>query len=590
MTAARYGMREVEGSPQEAWAQNPKQSLNSRFDETGLRLVVKAGPEERYPSRWELKSVADEAVPSGTLQRAGQKLELERAELGLTEWYVNRPSGLEHGFTLERRPEAAGELLELTLAVTGRLGVRAEEDGQSLVVFQKENNRTLLNYGGLKVWDAEGKDITARMETNATGDEVRYLVEDIAATYPLTIDPTFLLDSTIQLSQEAYLKASNSDELDQFGGSVAISGDTIVVGAFGEDSEANGIGGDQMDNSASSVGAVYVFVRSGDMWSQEAYLKASNSDESDLFGESVAISGDTIVVGARGEDSGANGVNGDETDNSASLAGAAYVFVRNGSTWSQQAYLKASNSEAFDRFGNSVTISGDTLVVGAIDEDSGATGIDGDQMDNSATGAGAVYVFVRNGSVWSQAAYLKASNPDELDLFGRTVSISGDTIVVGVEREDSNADGVNGDETDNSASLAGAAYVFVRNGSTWSQQAYLKASNSDADDEFGNSVAISGDTIVVGAEREDSGATGVNGDQLDNSALNAGAAYVFVRNGSTWSQQAYLKASNTDENDNFGRSVAISGDTIVVGASKAKMPDPFQRKLTRRLDFARFSS
>ena len=366
MTAARYGMREVEGSPQEAWAQNPKQSLNSRFDETGLRLVVKAGPEERYPSRWELKSVADEAVPSGTLQRAGQKLELERAELGLTEWYVNRPSGLEHGFTLERRPEAAGELLELTLAVTGRLGVRAEEDGQSLVVFQKENNRTLLNYGGLKVWDAEGKDITARMETNATGDEVRYLVEDIAATYPLTIDPTFLLDSTIQLSQEAYLKASNSDELDQFGGSVAISGDTIVVGAFGEDSEANGIGGDQMDNSASSVGAVYVFVRSGDMWSQEAYLKASNSDESDLFGESVAISGDTIVVGARGEDSGANGVNGDETDNSASLAGAAYVFVRNGSTWSQQAYLKASNSEAFDRFGNSVTISGDTLVVGQL--------------------------------------------------------------------------------------------------------------------------------------------------------------------------------------------------------------------------------
>ena len=566
MTAARYGMREVEGSPQEAWAQNPKQQLKSRFDETGLRLVVKAGPEERYPSRWELKSVAGEAVPSGTLQRAGQKLELERAELGLTEWYVNRPSGLEHGFTMESRPEAAGELLELTLAVTGRLGVRAEEDGQSLVVFQKENNRTLLNYGGLKVWDAEGKDIAARMKTNATGDEVHYVVEDAKATYPLTIDPTFILPS-----QQAYLKASNSDENDNFGFSVAISGNTIIVGAPNEDSD--GVNDDQTDNSASSAGAAYVFVRNGNTWVQQAYLKASNSDVFDGFGGSVAISGDTIVVGAPSESSGADGVNGNQGDDSAFSAGAAYVFVRNGNTWSQQAYLKASNSGAFDDFGESVAIAGDTILVGAPDEDSDADGVNGDQTDNSAFDAGAVYIFVRNGNTWSQQAYLKASNSDVFDSFGQSVAISEDTILVGAPDEDSDADGVNGDQTDNSARNAGAAYVFIRNGNTWAQQAYLKASNSDGitgnrlcGDSFGQSVAISDDTIVIGAGDEASDANNVNGDQDDNSGERAGAAYVFVRNGSIWSQQAYLKASNSDSGDNFGRAVAVSGNIIVVTA------------------------
>ena len=568
MTAARYGMREVEGSPKEAWAQNPQQSLNSRFDETGLRLVVKAGPEERYPSRWELKSVAGEAVPSGTLQRAGQTLELERAELGLTEWYVNRPSGLEHGFTLENRPEAAGGLLELTLSVTGRLGVRAEEDGQSLVVFQKENDRTLLNYGGLKVWDAEGKDIAAYMETNSEGNEVRYIVEDAEASYPLTIDPTFILPS-----QQAYLKASNSDADDMFGISVAISGDTIVVGANGEDSNASGSNGSQEDDSASNAGAAYVFVRNGSTWSQQAYLKASNPDAFDDFGESVAISEDTIIIGAPGEASNADEVNGDQEDNLAFGAGAVYVFIRNGSIWSQQAYLKASNSDVFDCFGQSVAISGDTILVGAEDEDSASDDIDGDQTDNSAFNAGAAYVFVRNGNTWSQQAYLKAFNSDSTDTFGNSVAISGDTIVVGAIAEDSDADEVNGDQTDNSARNAGAAYVFIRNGNTWAQQAYLKASNSDGitgnrpcGDSFGQSVAISGDTIVIGAGDEASDAEDINGDQNDNSEDQAGAAYVFVRNGSIWSQQAYLKASNSDDGDNFGRSVGISGNIIVVSA------------------------
>jgi hypothetical protein len=235
-----------------------------------------------------------------------------------------------------------------------------------------------------------------------------------------------------------------------------------------------------------------------------------------------------VVVGAFGEGSAATGVNGDQSDNSATFAGAAYVFVRTGTAWSQQAYLKASNTNFGDQFGASVAISGDTIVVGANLEDSAATGVNGNQADNSAGGAGAAYVFVRSGAVWSQQAYLKASNTNGGDLFGSSVDISGDTIVVGATDEDSGATGVNGNQADESATFAGAAYVFVRTGTTWTQQAYLKASNTDASDGFGTSVAISGDTVVVAAPYEDSSATGINGNQTDNSRSSAGATYVFT--------------------------------------------------------------
>jgi ketosteroid isomerase-like protein len=368
-----------------------------------------------------------------------------------------------------------------------------------------------------------------------------------------------------------YLKASNTDGGDEFGYSVAISGDTIVVGAYEEDSSATGVNGNQQDNSANGAGAAYVFTRDRQgSWSQQAYLKASNTDAEDSFGRSVAISGDTIVVGAYGEASSATGVNGNQQDDSAPNAGAAYVFRRDGQgSWSQQAYLKASNTDAADLFGSSVAISGDTIVVGAWKEDSSATGVNGNQQDNSATDSGAAYVFTRDSQgSWSQQAYLKASNTDVKDFFGFGIAISGDTIVVGAYGEDSSATGVNGNQQDNSASYAGAAYVFRRDSQgSWSQQAYLKASNTDEQDQFGESVAISGDTIVVGAEWEASSATGVDGNQQDNSASHAGAAYVFTRDSQgSWSQQAYLKASNTDTQDYFGFGIAISGDTIVVGA------------------------
>ncbi len=368
------------------------------------------------------------------------------------------------------------------------------------------------------------------------------------------------------IAQQAYLKASNTGAGDAFGWSVAVSGDTVVVGAVVEDSNATGVNGNQANNSAGDSGAAYVFVRSGTNWAQQAYLKASNTDADDQFGFSVAVSGDTLVVGAWTEASNASGVNGDQNDNSAYGAGAAYVFVRNGTNWSQQAYLKASNTEAGDNFGISVSVAGDTVVVGAWAEDSNATGVNGDQGDNSAQNSGAAYVFVRIGTNWSEQAYLKASNTDPTDGFGRSVAVSGDTVVVGAPYEDSNSIGVNGSGSDPSTFYdSGAAYVFVRNGTNWSQQAYLKASNTGAGDYFGGSVAASGDTVAVGATFEASNGTGVNGDQNNDNAPESGAVYVFVRSGTNWSQHVYLKASNTQTGDDFGR-VAVSGDTVVVGA------------------------
>lgn len=365
-------------------------------------------------------------------------------------------------------------------------------------------------------------------------------------------------------NQQAVLMASNAEEGDAFG-AVAISGDTIVIGAPTEDSAATGVNGDETDNSADRAGAAYVFQRTGTVWSQQAYLKASNSGSSDHFGIAVSISGDTIVVGAFGEKSSATGVNGDGSNNSASSAGAAYVFQRSGTTWAQQAYLKASNTDAGDQFGHAVAISGDSVIVGSLAEDSAATGVNGDGSDNSSQASGAAYVFQRSGGAWSQQAYLKASNTGAGDIFGTSVAIFGDTVVVGARFEGSDARGIDGDGDNDGANRSGAAYVFQRSGGLWTQQAYLKAWNTGALDTFGISVSITNDLLIVGAAGEDSAATGINGDDND-SALGAGSAYLFKRSGTSWGQQAYLKASNTGASDSFGLSVAVSANTIAAGA------------------------
>jgi hypothetical protein len=291
--------------------------------------------------------------------------------------------------------------------------------------------------------------------------------------------------------QQAKLIATDAAAGDQSGSSVAIYGSTAVVGAPGK----NG-----------ATGAAYVFTRSGSTWTQQAKLTATGAAAGDEFGFSVALSGSTAVVGAYRKNGG---------------TGAAYVFARSGSTWTQQAKLTATGAAPGDFFGSSVALSGSTAVIGALGE-------------NSFTGA--VYVFTGSGSTWTQRAELTADAAPG-DDFGYSVALSGSTAVVGAYAKNSSA---------------GAVYVFTGSGATWSWRAELTAADAAPGDDFGYSVALSGSTAVIGAP-------------LKNGVT--GAAYVFTGSGATWAQQAELTAADATTHDDFGWSVALSGSTAVVGAA-----------------------
>jgi hypothetical protein len=383
---------------------------------------------------------------------------------------------------------------------------------------------------------------------------------------------SFAVNLGVNLTQAiGYMKASNTGAGDQFGMSVALSGDgnTLAVSAHREDGSGTGVNS-ASNESAKDAGAVYVFAKVAGSWSQEAYVKASNTAVNDTFGYSIALSsdGNTLAVGARGKAGG---------------AGAAYVFTRTGGVWSQQALVTASNADANGLFGSAVALSGDgnTVAVGAPFESGDLTGVTAGAPTGTDTGnatffSGAVYVYARSGALWSQQAYVKASNPEMFDLFGSAVALNGDgnTLAVGATLEDGGLTGVRSgvvDETasGNASNNAGAVYVYLRTAGAWSQQAYVKASNTGDNDKFGSAVALSsdGNALAVGAPFEASSGTGVNG-ASDESTSGAGAVYVYTRSGTAWSQQAFVKASNTGAGDNFGTSVALSGDgnTLAVGA------------------------
>jgi len=290
---------------------------------------------------------------------------------------------------------------------------------------------------------------------------------------------------TPSLTEQAKLVPSDGDPIDDFGATVAVSGDTAVIGA------------PIADNAA---GSAYVFLRNGASWSEQVKLVGTERTFLGEFGTSVAISGETIVVGAPGEGG----------------AGSAYIFVRNGPSWSLQAKLTNPDASQRTSFGSSVAIDGETAIVGASCWDSCV---------------GSAYIFVRSGSLWSEQARLHASGGKKGDAFGFSVAISGGSAAVGAYgRQD----------------YRGAAYIFARSGSSWSEQAQFRAPDGGSWTSFGRSVAISGDSAAVGAP-------GVS------------AAYVFRRTGTSWLQEAKL-TSDGREGGGLGESVALSGDTLAVGA------------------------
>jgi hypothetical protein len=575
----------------------------------------------------ELSSFGFDGAMQGAAERAAVKAEGNRVTYNWTanldEWFINDARGIEHGYTLRTRPNAGDATGPLTfeLDVLGDLRPEILSDASG-VRFLDENGSCAMTYTGLTVIDATGATIAARFVPR--GQELTLTIDESNAVYPLTIDPmiqlayikasnpaynsqfgsalavsgnTAVIGAPVESSnstgvngnqdnsnayasgaayvfvrtgcnwtQQAYLKASNTNSIDRFGSAVAISGNRIVVGAARESSSATNVNGNQWDNSMENAGAAYVFVRNGNAWSQEAYLKASNTEAGDRFGTAVAISGDLIAVGAPMESGANHGVNGWQGSNLFPAAGAAYVYKRINGVWTWQLYLKASNPNPGDGFGAELAMDGTTIAIAARLEDSNSKGVNQNGANNSATDSGAVYVFQEQGGVWAQDAYLKASNTDINDRFGTAVTVSGETVVVGAEFEASAAQGINGASSDNSAEYAGAAYVFSKTGGVWAQEAYLKASNNEAFDGFGCAVSLSGDRLIVGSFAEDSGASGINGDQLDNSMGASGAAYSFIRTNGVWTQNAYLKATNPGTPDHFGIAVGITGDTVLVGA------------------------
>ncbi len=310
------------------------------------------------------------------------------------------------------------------------------------------------------------------------------------------------IESSGSWALQAEFHPADAGYQDEFGRAVCIDGNRAVVGAPGDDDGGDG------------SGFAYVFVRSGTAWVQAAKLTASDPTPGKELGSSVFIRGDTAIVGARGDHVGT------------SKAGSAYVFVRTSSGWTQEAKLTAADPRYYAHFGHSVALDGDTTAIGAHGDSEGGPY------------SGAAYVFVRSGSNWTQQAKLTRLGAAAHDNVGWSVSLSGDTALIG-SLESSNA---------------GAAYAFVRTGAAWHQEAKLMGSDSGSWERFGNSVAVAGDRALVGSYLHDGAGT------------YAGAAYVFEREGTSWSETVKLLGEDTETEDRFGNSVALAGDTALIGA------------------------
>jgi hypothetical protein len=321
------------------------------------------------------------------------------------------------------------------------------------------------------------------------------------------VPSTSLMSRTADWMEMQKLLPSDAAAGDAFSCSVSFSWDIALIGAPFDDDNGN------------YSGSAYIFTRTTSTnWTQQAKLIASDGTAEDFFGHSVSLSWDTALIGAAGVDK--NGFD----------SGSVYVFTRHGTTWTQQAKLIASDSTAGDHFGWSVSLSDDTALIGAVNDDS------------NGNYSGSAYIFTRTGTTWTQQAKLIASDGTAGDHFGYVVALAGDTALIGAPFDDDNG------------GASGSVYVFTRTSTIWTQQAKLIASDSGAGDHFGWSVSLSDDTALIGAVGD------------DDNGVDSGSAYVFTRNGTTWIQQVKLHASDGAELDQFGCSVALAGDTTLIGA------------------------
>ncbi len=481
-----------------------------------------------------------------------------------SEWYVNGPLGLEQGFTLQEPPCATG-ITKLGIEIALQ-GLSARLDDVSATPRKSRPGVSLLDPQGLVVahysdWfaaDAIGRSLP--IAVHVTDQGVRLEVDLSGARFPVVVDPLIWTEqgwlyaydwaegdnlgyavalsgdaallgspnegsvgfnggaayiftrSSTGWSDQQKLTASDGFAADQFGSAVDISGDTAIVGAWWK---------------ANRIGAAYVFSRSGKLWSQQQKLTASGGLGDDIFGEAVAVDGDTALVGAPGDDA---------------FRGSAFVFVRSGVSWTLQSKLLAGDRTVGDQFGWSVSLSGDTALLGAYASN-------GNQ--------GAAYVFTRSNGVWTQQQKLAASDAASDDYFGLKVSLSGESALIGACY------------TNDKGPDSGSAYVFTRSGAVWTQQQKLTASDGLAGDFLGFSLEIADDVALLGAPQDDVGA-----------ALNVGSAYVFRRVNGVWAQEQQLFTKYGINDDLFGHGVSLSGETALIGvpneSSAAGAAYPFQ--------------
>lgn len=487
----------------------------------------------------------------------GERVEYTRAR-GLTEWYVNGQGGLEHGFTLEHKPEDGQGMLRFEITLEGATATSLPDGALAF-----GTGSSSMRYENLRVWDAAGVHLDASMRPSAGGFIVE--VDDKGATYPVTVDPTF--------AQVGKLTAADGGAELVFGHSVAVSGDRVIVGS----PEASGI----TNVGANGAGSAYIFERGAQgTWSQVAKLTPSDADLYHRFGWRVAIDGDYAVVGAAygpapqkgkvyvfersaqgdwievvsftppGGAANSGGFGGSVAISGDYLAigysghyhpvvggsayGGLYIYERSvGGTWSSVAVLTPSDAGPADstEFGGRVSISNDRIVVSASAKDT-----------MGRANSGAVYVFERSAhGTWSETAILTAPTPFSGARFGWDVGVSGDRVVAG------------------SMGFDRAVYVFefaMQGG--WSQVARLIASDR-MNNNFGERVAISGDRVIVGAQS----------DIARPGLQSAGAAYVFERDGQgAWSETGKFIATDADHYDYLGYSVSVSGDRFVMGSPR----------------------
>ena len=637
LTQARYGVRtEKTGA---YLAINHRYDYRTRFDQKGIELFP-SDPEASWSVKMRLEALDGERLPVAKVERHGTKLSYLRGRV--TEWYDNRSKGLEQGFTITTPSTKTPEKVELSLTIETTLKVEQKGDalifkdskGDERLRYAKLHAYDATHKALPSRMILEGRTLTLQVETRGVRWPVT--VDPLFTTQAKVVADTsqvkdffgcsVSLDGNRVLigaykdddrgtdsgavylfeydgsawTQRAKLTAADGADDDYFGISVSLSGDRALVGAYGD------------DDRGSNSGSAYFFDYDDGVWTQSAKLTADDGAEGDKFGCSVSLLGDRALVGAKGDKNGGSAyifdfdgstwrqkikltVQGGGSDNfgcSVSLVedraligaylnnerGAAYIFDYDGSAWTQSAKLTADDGAAYDYFGNSVSLSGDRALIGAVyDDDNGSSSgsaylfdydgstwiqrvkltasdavandrfgtsvsLDGNRALIGADNRGFAYIFEYDGTAWQQSDKLIADDRGAGDMFGCSVSLSGDRALIGSSWDNDRG------------TFSGSAYIFDYDGSAWSQSAKLVADDGASDDWFGYAVSLSGKRVLIGAYRD------------DDRGVDSGAAYLFDYNGSDWIQSVKLTASDGAAEDWFGYAVSLSGDRALIGA------------------------